>query len=89
MTEHVAICSECNNSFILEHAKFCDHFLNFGIGSLLCPHCNTCICHGNTVEEIANRFTSNVKKGKFIRVDPSRSPFGWKYMCKTVKELEI
>jgi hypothetical protein len=89
MKEHTAICSECKKEFVLESAKFCDHFVNLWIGSLLCPHCNTCICHGETVDQIENRFRNNVKVGKFIKVDPNKTPFNWKYMCKTVKEIEI
>lgn len=87
MKEHTAVCSECKKEFVLESAKWCNHYINLGIGSLLCPHCNTCICHGETEDEIQARFHSNIKSGKFISVDPNKAPFGWTWMCRSVKEV--
>ncbi len=87
MKEHTAVCSECEKEFTLESAKWCDHYINLGIGSLLCPYCNTCICHGENKDQIIQRFDSNIQKGKFIKC--SKNIFGWDYMCKTVKEVEV
>lgn len=85
--KHQCICSECGNIFFLEDADWCEHHFRLGVGTKECTACRECICHGNTVEEIRDRFNKNIESGKFIKAKPNT--FGWAYMCKTVKEVEI
>ncbi len=35
----------------------------FGIGTKVCPNCNTCICHGDTIQD---RFNHKKERGDFI-----------------------
>jgi len=87
MIKHQCTCSDCNNTFFLEDADWCVHYKTIGVGTKECPQCHKCICHGNTVEEIQDRFKDNINKGKFVLAKPN--VFGWTYMCKTVKEVII
>jgi len=87
MIKHQVQCSECGNIFLLEDADWCEHYKNIGIGTKECTACRECICHGETFESIQKRFQDNINNGKFIRAEPNS--FGWEYMCKTVKKVEV
>ena len=87
MIKHQVTCSECGNVFFLEDAEWCDHYKNLGTGTKECPACRECICHGETVAEIRERFKRNRESGKFVKAEPN--PFGWDYWCKTVKKIEV
>lgn len=87
MIKHQCTCSECGLTFFLEDAEWCEHYKNLGTGTKECPACRECICHGDTIEQIRQRFADNITKGKFVKAKPN--PFGWEYMCKTVKEVQV
>lgn len=87
LIKHQCICSDCGYTFFLEDAKWCIHYKTTGIGTKECPQCHSCICHGETAEQIQDHFKDNIVKGKFILAKPN--VFGWTYMCKTVKEVVI
>lgn len=89
MIKHQCVCSECGKSFFLEDAKWCIHKKNLGIGTKECPHCRSCICHGNTVPEIQARFNRNIRIGKFIKVKNPIPTTDWQFQCVTIKEVEV
>lgn len=86
MQKHQTKCNDCGKEFFLEDADCCIHKLTDGIGTKECPQCHNCICHGQTSDTIQKRFDSNIEKGKFVPC--GKNPFGWGYMCKTVKVVE-
>ena len=73
--------------FFLEDAEWCIHQYTLKKGTKECPQCHNCICHGETVDAINDRVLSNIETGKFVPV--GANVFGWNFMCKTVKEVEI
>lgn len=87
MIKHQVDCSECNHTFFLEDAQWCEHRERLGVGTQKCPWCGECICHGNTIEEIRARFKKNRESGKFVKAKPNS--FGYEYMCKSVREVEV
>lgn len=87
--KHSCICSDCHKQFFLEDAIWCKHYKNLKIGSKECPNCSSCICHANTIGGIKRRFNRNIRKGKFVKIPKEKQIFGWEWMCKTVKEVEV
>lgn len=88
MTEkHQTHCNECGNKYFLEDAEWCIHYFTLGKGSKMCTQCHDCICHGETLDTISDRFTSNIEKEKFVPVGVNS--FGFGYMCRTVKKIEV
>ncbi len=89
MIKHQCRCNDCKKYFFLEDALWCIHKRTIGIGSKACPHCGTCICHGETTEEIQNRFNRNIRIGKFVKVKKPIPTTNWSYQCKTIKEINV
>lgn len=87
--KHQVICSDCGNTSFLEDAEWCIHKLTLGIGTKECPQCHGCICHGETVDQIQERFNNNILSGKFIKVKKPIPTTNWTYQCKTIKEVEV
>lgn len=87
MIRHETQCRDCGFTFYLEDAEWCIHYHTEGKGSKGCPQCHNCICHGEKFDQIKDRFDNNIKVGKFIPCGDN--PFGWNYMCKTVKRVEV
>lgn len=84
---HQTTCNDCGFTFYLESADWCIHYYTeSNIGTKECPQCHNCICHGQTTDEIQQRFSNNIEKGKFVKAPPNQ--MNWEYMCKTVKEVE-
>lgn len=78
-------CNDCGFKFFAEDTEYCIHHKTEGIGSKECPQCHNCICHGQTADEIFDRFNSNIAKGKFVPVKDK----DWDYQCITNKEVEV
>jgi hypothetical protein len=83
------ICSDCKKEFFLEDAKWCIHKEKLNIGTKKCPNCGTCICNGETVDEIMKRFNNNISIGKFVKVKKSIKGTNWNYQCKTIVQVEV
>lgn len=79
-------CNGCGKKFFLEDAEWCIHYYTLNKGTKECPQCHDCICHGESLDQIQDRFSNNIKQGKFIPVGPNS--FNWAYMCRTVKQVE-
>lgn len=89
MKKHLCKCNDCKKEFFIEDAKWCKHKQKLGIGTKACPNCGSCICHGETVEEIEARFDRNIRIGKFVKVDQSIPGTDWQFQCITIKEVEV
>lgn len=89
MLKHSCRCNDCKQEFFLEDAEWCKHQLELGIGTKECPNCGTCICHGETPEEIQARFDRNIRIGKFIKTNKKIPTTNWDYQCITIKEVEV
>lgn len=87
MIKHQTHCNDCGCTFFLEDAAWCIHKQTIGTGTKECPQCHSCICHGETQDQIQQRFANNIQNGKFIPCKENQ--MGWGYMCKTVKEVEV
>lgn len=84
------MCNDCGLTFFLDNADWCIHEQTLGIGTKECPQCHSCICHGETAEEIQARFDRNINVGKFVKTNNELTEkFGWQYQCKTIKEVEV
>ena len=88
MIKHKCRCNDCKKVFFLEDTKWCKHKEDLGIGTKSCPNCGKCICNGEPVEEIHNRFKRNIRIKKFIKVK-STSKTDWDYQCYTIQEVEV
>ncbi len=73
----------------MEDAPWCNHKIELGIGTKSCPNCGTCICHGETADEIQSRFDRNVRIGKFVKVDKSIPGTNWTHQCVTIEQVEV
>ena len=90
MIKHQCTCNDCKKDFFLEDALWCVHKKTAGIGTKACPNCGTCICHGETAEEIQARFDRNILIGKFVKAKHIIKNCGnWEYQCKTIREVEV
>lgn len=87
MIKHQTQCRDCGMKFFLEDAEWCIHAYTLKKGTKECPQCHNCICHGETVDQINDRVTSNILNGKFVPAGPNK--MGWEYMCKTVEAVEV
>lgn len=91
MIKHQVRCNDCGLTYFLEDAEYCIHKATCGIGTKECPQCHSCICHGETTDQIQQRFKNNIEKGKFVKVDDftKRVYPDWTYQCKTIKAIEV
>lgn len=89
MIKHSCRCNDCKKKFFLEDAKWCKHKKELGIGTKQCPSCGSCICHGETVEEIQARFDRNISIGKFVKAENPIPETDWQWQCKTIEEVEV
>ena len=89
MIKHQCRCNDCKKEFFLEDALWCKHKSKVDIGTKACPNCGTCICHGETAEEIQARFDRNIRIGKFEKVDKPIPGTDWTHQCITIKEVEV
>ena len=89
MIKHQVTCNDCGSTHFLEDAEFCIHHHTLGIGTKECPQCHNCICHGETSDQIQERFDRNIKIGKFIKAKKAIPTTNWQYQCKTIKEVEV
>ena len=90
MKKHQCVCNDCGLTFFLDDVDWCIHKQTLGTGTKECPQCHSCICHGETVEEIQARFDRNISVGKFVKTNNELTEkFGWQYQCKTIKEVEV
>lgn len=90
MIKHKCRCNDCKKEFFLEDALWCRHKRECGIGTKQCPNCHTCICHGETTEQIQARFDRNIRIGKFVPAKFIIKNCGnWQWQCKTIKEVEV
>jgi hypothetical protein len=89
MIKHQVKCNDCGLVYFLEDAQYCIHKTTLGIGTKECPQCHNCICHGETADQIQERFRSNLAKGKFVPVEKGKGCEDWEFQCKTIQEVEV
>lgn len=89
MIKHKCRCNDCKQEFFIEDAPWCKHKDELGIGTKQCPNCGTCICHGETINEIEARFHRNIRIGKFVKAKSPIPTTDWQWQCKTIKEVVV
>ncbi len=87
--KHQVTCRDCGFTSFLEDSDWCIHYITLKIGTKECPQCHNCICHGETPDQIQERFDKNIATGKFVKAKKPIPTTNWEYQCKTIKEVKV